>query len=923
MAQDWFDSIPGQAPAPAPAPARPSGPVYGAPKPVEPYRDNQEVRAQQGQANENTRTGIAVQDQALQNREFPMKRGDSLRQDFDGQMDVKNYKSAIPVFLSGLNAAQNATGDLQLMNAYSKVVDPNSVVREGEVNMAGNTDSFVNQLIAKLQKQGDIDGGGNLSANARERLKSEMNTRVAALAKAYGVQRSRFQQLAQRQGVNPEDVVGGYPMGELQVKQYLKAMPGADQEAAARRKEALSSTINGLPTDPEDARKASIAAWGRLILDENGNPLGPDGGVGVDPQTGERGLFGSVTDTTQSDAREAAAQQSRDTVLGGIDATVRGAADVMTAGLSDKIAASIGTIFDGGTYADNLASERAINKRDEKVNPYYRLAGQFGGAAALPLGAEGLGANALRGGVYGGAYGFNSSDKAFTDRGGDVLAGAALGAGGNVLGRAVGNKIGEGVNALRRSSPATQEVSQNMNALLAGERQGIPMRQPDIRPSTRADFAAAEASPSGNPIITKALESDRQAVQGRLSEVGGTGQVRDNFSAGEMVQDAGKRYIARTRQQANALYSRAEKLTGGTNAAPNEAIAAIDRNIAELTQNGANTNAGQIRYLQDLKGDLQSGAMTIDKLRSLRRNMRGQLNERNLTATDAERRVGEVINAASTDIETALQGNKAALGAYRNADAFYRNRQEFIKQVAQNFMGRSDNPISAEQAASRLNAMMKEGGDSQRFSRMWKELEPEEKADLQATFAEAIGKGRNGEFSLAGLATNMRKVNPQTLREVFGADGAAALRDLQAISEAKVATAGALNKSRTGVVAARQNKFQDILLGAVGGGVGGVPGALAGMTARGAIESFSSKRAARLLLNPDFTRWLRQTPNSTAPQVLNRHFERLAQAAAKEPVFAGDVRALQDYLGRAFAQSPSKAAAAENEPNGGQKPPQQ
>jgi hypothetical protein len=224
---------------PAPATSVPAGNpvapgiIYGKPKTVDPYKVQQD---QIGNANEGVRLDIARQnaansnqDQDRQNRAFPMQRGDSLRQDFDTQQDVKNYKTVIPIFLSGLQAEQNATGDLQLMNAYSKVVDPASVVREGEVQMAGNTDSYLNQLIAKLKKQGELDGGGNLSTQARARLKNEMNTRVASLAKAYGVQRERFQALAQRQEVNPEDVVGGFPVSQAQIDQYLKLVPGADQ----------------------------------------------------------------------------------------------------------------------------------------------------------------------------------------------------------------------------------------------------------------------------------------------------------------------------------------------------------------------------------------------------------------------------------------------------------------------------------------------------------------------------------------------------------------------------------------------------------------------------------------------------------------------------------------------------------------------
>jgi hypothetical protein len=704
----------------------------------------------------------------------------------------------------------------------------------------------------------------------------------------------------------------------------IGAGPGADKMPPLQQR-AQQPAMGGDEArqfTPEESRNF----WGADYKDQNGDPLGPDGGIAVKPD-GSRVLVSRISDdgsapATDFERRRDELAKERNTFGGEIDATVRGAADAMSLGLADKISAATNTVFDGGTYADNLRNERISNAADKQVNQIARGAGQIAGAMVLP-GTPGLARNAMLGGAYGGAYGFNSSDEPIAQRGDNALLGAGLGAAGATGGTLLGRGLGSAYRTATREGPAAKEVAENIDVISAGQRQGVPIRQPDARPSTRADFAAAEASPAGNPAISRTLEADKAAMQGRLQEVGGQGQVRDNFSSGELVQQAGQRYIARTRSQANALYGRAEQAAGNAAAPPTKAIDAIDRNIADLTANGARTNAGQIRYLEDLKADLASGALTIQKLRSIRTNMRGQINERSLTGTDAERRVGEVVDAASDDIAEALQGNPQALSAYKTADAFYRQKQDFIKQVAQKFLGPRDNPISAEQAASRINAMLKEGGDSGRFSRMWKELEPAEQADLRATFAEALGKGRNGEFSLAALATNMRKVNGNTAREVFGQDGLSALRDLQVIARAKADTAGALNSSRTGAVTARQNKFQDIVLGAVGGGVGGVPGALAGVTLRGATSAFSDRRAARLLLNPDFTKWLRQTPNSTSPQVINRHFERLTQAASKEPVFAADAKALQEFIAQSFTQSPGRLAAGEDERNGGPKPPQQ
>ena len=154
----------------------------------------------------------------------------------------------------------------------------------------------------------------------------------------------------------------------------------------------------------------------------------------------------------------------------------------MTFGLADKISAAVNTIADGGTYKDNLARERAINEQDNR-NGYSRFIGQIAGGAALPIGRiNSLAQAAGKGAAFGGAYSFNSSDEPFSQRVDDVLVGGGLGAAGGVAGYGVVQGIGRGVNAFRNRNNAGQGVSDNMNALLAGQRQNISMRQPDIRP---------------------------------------------------------------------------------------------------------------------------------------------------------------------------------------------------------------------------------------------------------------------------------------------------------------------------------------------------------------------------------------------------------------------------------------------------------
>lgn len=221
MAQDWFDQ--GTAPAA----------TGGAGWFDDPYKQSGERRAERSadrqdaaaaraaeaaaRAASAAQTGAAKTQQEMGDRDY--NRGDKLRADFDALPAVKEYRTAFPSLMAGLSSKPDGQGDNALIYAYAKAMDPGSVVRESEMGMASSTGSFIEGAVAKLKKQLGIEGGGQLSPETRANLRREMNSKVAQLAKAYGIARGDYQQLALRQGVNPVDVVGRAP-AETQAKEY-------------------------------------------------------------------------------------------------------------------------------------------------------------------------------------------------------------------------------------------------------------------------------------------------------------------------------------------------------------------------------------------------------------------------------------------------------------------------------------------------------------------------------------------------------------------------------------------------------------------------------------------------------------------------------------------------------------------------------
>ena len=593
----------------------------------------------------------------------------------------------------------------------------------------------------------------------------------------------------------------------------------------------------------------------------------------------------------------------------------------ITSGLLDESSGAggyLGALITGNdpskAYTRERDAARENIRRARIAHPVIGTLAEFmGGGAGVKAvrGAASLVTIIKQGASLGalGGFGYGEGDQSLTTAaGGAVLGGALGGAFGGV------GKLIEGRAA--RSALAHEQV----NVIEAGQRQGIPIRQPDVRPELRNKLAQVETTGAGGPIIQQTRAGDAAAIESRVSALGGQGSASDPYALGTKIQDAGRNYIARTKAQAGRMYDKARELSSNQSVQPTEAVAALDAQIADLRATGENANAEAIRYLDDVRADLaKEGGVTIDAIRNIRTNMRGQISQRGLTGTDTDRRVMAAIDGANLDMARDLPPEAAQ--AFKAADAFYKERQDFISKTLKSVMGDRNNPLPPETAAARLTSMTQGKGNFERFSSMWKELSPEDQADTAATIAETLGRKANGDFSVPALIKSLdpkKGINPRTARLIFGDDGAKALDDLRAIASAKDETQRAMNNSRTGTaVNAAGDSLRTLMWGLFGFTQGGPVGAAGGAAARGFFSSLSEKRAARMLMNPDFTKLLRNAPNTNDPATINRYFSRVAGVLA-----ANDNEALTNAIASAFRKSPGAAAANEETDSRGV-PPQQ
>jgi hypothetical protein len=607
-----------------------------------------------------------------------------------------------------------------------------------------------------------------------------------------------------------------------------------------------------------------------------------------------------------------------------VDAAARGAADVLSLGLSDEIAAAGDTLFNGGTYSGNLYRQRGIDAYDEQNNFVPRVSGQIAGGAALPSGGASTARELARVGAgYGGAYGIGSGDGI-----GDRL---VQGAEGGVLGGATAATLGLLSSRLARGGGNRNNGSRAAELAQMAERQGVQVTSPDLNPGQRSTYSFLESLPGSGGRVRADLQRGAQQMETRVAEIG-AGVERGaeavpgavpRQTAGQTILDASRGYIDRSRDVVGRLYDRAAQIAGDTQIAPANAVRALDEHLAQLSETPS-ASSSKISVLNQLRADLVDEAgnprpLSIGAFRDLRSAMREELGARGLRFTDTERRVMQVIDAAGQDIEAGLSGS--ALRAYRRADQSHRERAQLVDNVYQRFVGANrNNSNSPEQAMAALeNMAAPRAGDAESLTQMASRLRPEERQQLASHIASTLGRaGTEGEaaFSPATFFRQVQRYSDEARIAIWGRRGARDLAELAALAEARKGTLERLNNSGSGRVS---NWFRGITTILSGGGAGAGLGAMTGLGA-GAGSGLGltvvpavlggAYLRARALGNPRIVSILAAAARAETPQAQRGVLRSLAELSARQPALQPDILPIQRIL-----EGGARSAAAEDADN--------
>lgn len=457
-----------------------------------------------------------------------------LRSDYDGMPGVKEYRVAISQLAQGLRTGADAAGDNALIYAYAKVMDPGSVVRESEMQMAGSTGSWLESTAAQLKKQFGIDGGGQLSPEVRAKLRREMLGKTTELNRAYNLQRDRYATDARALGVDPERVIGkhdGQP--------FL-----SDIEQAGVKDPRIIGAIGADHSKP-------IPRIGGGTAPDGGGPRyeatqDPDGGLNIFPVDDDP----RPTSFGQGVA-EGIAPAARN--MGNLADTINPAMWGAKA-IADALGYKVPTA--GDVYN---ANNQAFEASPEQGSTWGKVAGGIG--ASLPLLA--LPGGPMAQGAMGGALLSDANSVGGFAR--DTALGGVLGKAGGALGTGLAGTFGKRaadplLAGERNVVDAVNKTGQDsvVSALRQAQELGVPAALADVAPEVGSlTGAALRRSPTAAGNARDVL-----ATRGRGQYDRFRGAVERDLGPIENVPQRSEDLIAQARTAAAPLYDAAYAAPG-------------------------------------------------------------------------------------------------------------------------------------------------------------------------------------------------------------------------------------------------------------------------------------------------------------------------------------------------------------------------
>lgn len=222
------------------------------------FERNKPVIVQPGE----TLINPATKEPIVQGTGFKPEDVSNLRKEIQNLPTYKSYQQALPPYQSMVDTAKtdSKASDLNLVYGLGKIMDPNSVVREGEMVMVNNTSSLPDWLQGAINS---VNGGSRLEPATRTAILNEARSRMTAYRGALDNDMSQYRGIIGRRGMNEADVLP--TLGDIAEVPQLAGPPaaaGAQPTAQAAPAPVQIQTVDDYNALPK----------GTPYIDPNGKP---------------------------------------------------------------------------------------------------------------------------------------------------------------------------------------------------------------------------------------------------------------------------------------------------------------------------------------------------------------------------------------------------------------------------------------------------------------------------------------------------------------------------------------------------------------------------------------------------------------------------------------------------------------------------
>ncbi|MGW6778974.1 hypothetical protein ACWF50_13135 [Brucella pseudogrignonensis] len=507
---------------------------------------------------------------------------------------------------------------------------------------------------------------------------------------------------------------------------------------------AAAGGAGALAMQPDDAKGAEMSKF---------HITAPDGSEYEVEGENQEGALQALQQHLGQQSAAGPDDSARNSVLGKIDTAMRGAADTLSFGLDNNIAAAgdalfnpiFGTGQDGDSFSErynkDLAQQRGIDQADHDNRFGYRLSGQIGGGLAqgvglakngLSLGAKALeaqkglmkvaGASALDGAGLGAAQGFGSGEDGFENRLENAELGTLTGLGvgfaapvamagiGGVAKSAIGT-VGAHFNPqpyadgalnamLRRSGRSVDDITK---AVAAARDDGQDMFNVADAMGYEGRRGLSSLVRTPNSVRQKIFEQLAQRQTGQGDRLGSA--LADGFDAHQTAAIRTQIMKQMRKEMADQNYSAAREAGGAVDLSP--VIQHIDDilrpGVQQLVDPADNLARDSIeRTLMGYRARMTDG-------QSMLSDFNRTLNLKTDVGDAAERSGGNasrILGGLNAKLDSALE---EASPLYRNANDTYRQHSKVIEAIEAGSKAASPRV----RAADNVDAFGKMGADEQ------------------------------------------------------------------------------------------------------------------------------------------------------------------------------------------------------------------